>query len=194
MKNLPLGKNRAAKAEKVGTSKWRMSDTRRLTLIAFLVAVALIVSLIESALPSIPLAPGAKLGLSNIAPLFALILLGVGDAYAVMILKCLLGATLGGGLTGLMYSVPSGLVSLTVEVVLIKLLLGKMSVAGISLVGAVVFNAMQVLMASVITGVNLVILLPVLMAAGVLAGGFTGLLTYYIVKKLPHTVYGAAAG
>ena len=42
----------------------------------FLVAVALVVSLIESALPSFPLAPGAKLGLSNIAPLFALLMLG----------------------------------------------------------------------------------------------------------------------
>lgn len=193
MKKLPLSKSfcmKPAGAPKRG----ERNDTRRLTAIAFLVAVALVVSLIESALPSFPLAPGAKLGLSNIAPLFALIMLGVGDAYAVMILKCLLGATLGGGLTGLMYSVPSGLVSLTVEIVLMKLVFDKMSVAGISLVGAVAFNAMQVLMASAITGVDLVILLPILMAAGLLAGAFTGLLTYYIVKKLPYSVYGSAVG
>ena len=194
MKKLPLGKINVCENEKRHATKARMSNTRRLTMLAFLIAVALVVSLVESSLPSIPLAPGAKLGLSNIAPLFALIMLGVGDAFIVMLLKCLLVATLSGGLTGLMYSVPSGILSLAVEVILIKLALGKMSVSCISLVGAVVFNAVQVLMASVITGVNLVVLLPVLMTAGVLAGGFTGLLTYYIIKKLPYSVYGAAVG
>ncbi len=166
-------------------------DTRRLTAIALLTCMALVVSLVESAFPSpIPAAPGAKLGLSNVAPLIALIVLGVADAYLVMLLKCLLGAIMTGGLTGLMYSLPSGVISLTVETALILLLMGRMSVACISLVGAVVFNAVQLVMASLITGVNLVALLPWLMAAGVLAGAFTGLLTYTIVKRLPYSVYG----
>lgn len=165
-------------------------STRRITVLSFLVAVALVVSLIESSLPSLPLAPGAKLGLSNIAPLFALILLGPCDAFIVMGLKCLLGAALSGGLTGLMYSVPSGLVSLAVETLLMYLVFDRMSVAGISLVGAVVFNTVQLLMASLITGVNLIALLPWMILAGLLAGAFTGLLTYYTVKKLPYSVYG----
>ncbi len=167
------------------------SATRRLTLIAFLVAAALVVSLIESMLPSlIPLAPGAKLGLSNVAPLMALIVLGVGDAFAVMLLKCLLGATITGGLSGLMYSLPAGIVSLAVEILLFYTVFDRMSVAMISLIGAVVFNCVQLFMAEIITGVSLITLLPWLMTAGVLAGAFTGLLTYYIVKKLPYSVYG----
>ena len=77
------------------------TDTRRLVVLAFLVAVALVVSFIESMLPpAILLAPGAKLGLGNIAPLIALIILGVGDAFIVTALKCLLGAIVTGGVSG----------------------------------------------------------------------------------------------
>lgn len=175
---------------RVNENSRKMSPTRRLTVLAFAVAVALVVAVVESLLPSPPLAPGAKLGLSNIAPLFALLALGVGDAFVVMILKCMLSATLSGGLSGLMYSLPSGLASLAVETALVYLVFDKMSVAGISLVGAVVFNSVQLVPASLITGVNLIALLPYMIAAGVLCGAFTGLLTYYVVKKLPYSVYG----
>lgn len=166
-------------------------NTRRLVVLAFLVAIALVVSLIESALPpAILLAPGAKLGLSNIAPLIALIVLGAGDAFIVTAIKCLMGAVLSGGVSGLMYSVPSGLISLAVEALLFYTVFDKISIAMISLIGAVVFNCVQLFVASLVTGVNLLTLLPWLMTAGVLAGAFTGLLAYYIVKKLPYSVYG----
>ncbi|MCM1368434.1 MAG: Gx transporter family protein [Roseburia sp.] len=165
-------------------------DTRRITFTALLVCVALVVSLIENMFPPlIPLAPGAKLGLGNIAPLLALIILGVADAYVVAAVKCLLGALISGNLSALMYSAPSVLISLSVEVVLFLLLFDKMSIAMISLVGAVIFNCVQLFVACLVTGVNLIALLPLLMTAGLLAGAFTGLLTYYIVKKLPYSVY-----
>lgn len=166
-------------------------DTRRMARLAILIAIALVTSLIESALPSpILLAPGAKLGLGNIAPLIALIIAGSADAFIVMTLKCLLSALITGGLSGLMYSLPSGIISLAVEILLFALLFDRVSVALISLVGAVVFNVVQLFVACLITGVNLMALLPWLMLAGVIAGGFTGLLAYYIVKKLPYSVYG----
>lgn len=167
-------------------------DTRRITMLSLLVCVALVVSLIESMLPSlIPLAPGAKLGLSNITPLLALVIFGIADAFTVMLIKCFLSALITGGLSGLMYSLPAGLVSLAIEVVLFVFVFDRMSLAGVSLVGAVAFNCVQLLMASIITGVDLISLLPWLMTAGALAGSFTGLLTYYTVKKLPFFMLGA---
>lgn len=170
--------------------KARVFGTRRLTVLAFLTALSAIVSLVESMLPSLPVAPGAKLGLGNIAPLFALILLSPADAFAVMLLKCLLGAAITGNVSALMYSIPAGLASLAVEVALIKLFIGRMSVTGVSLVGAVVFNVVQLGVACLVTGVDLSALIPVLIVAGALAGGFTGLLTLYIIKKLPLSVFG----
>ncbi len=169
----------------------RKSKTRRITLLALLVCIALVVSIVENMFPPlIPHAAGAKLGLSNIAPLLALILCGVPDAFAVMLIKCLLGAVVTGGMSGLMYSVPSGLISLAAEILLFYTVFDRMSLAGISLVGAVVFNCVQLFVARLITGVELIALLPYMMFAGMLAGCFTGLLTYTIVKKLPYSVYG----
>ena len=138
-------------------SDGRRVDTRRLTTLALLTAAALVMSLVESMLPPLlPIAPGAKLGLSNIAPLVALIHWVIQPLF---------------------YTV-------------FYLLFGKTSLSMISLVGAVVFNAVQLCVACAVTGVDLLPLLPPLIAAGILAGAFTGLAAYYIIKKLPYTMYG----
>lgn len=166
-------------------------DASRIATLAFLTCIGLIVSVVENLFPPpIPLAPGAKLGLGNAASLIALIVLGVSDAYIVAILKCVLGAVVSGNVSGLMYSVPSAVIALSVEVILYKLLFGKMSVPMISLIGAMVFNAVQLLVATLVTRVNLITLLPWLLLAGLLAGAFTGLLAYTIVLRLPRSVYG----
>ncbi len=166
-------------------------DARRIAVLAFLVCIGLVVSVIENMFPPIiPLAPGAKLGLGNVASLLALIVLGTPDAFVVAILKCLLGAVVSGNVSGLMYSVPSAIFALGVETLLFKLLFGKMSVPMISLIGAMVFNAVQLSVACLVTGVNLVTLLPWLLLAGLLAGAFTGLLTYTVILRLPYSVYG----
>ena len=89
-----------------------------------------------------------------------------------------------------MYSVPSGMLALAVEVLLFYTVFDRISVAMISLIGAIVFNCVQLGVASLVTGVNLLTLLPWLATAGLLAGAFTGLLAYYIVKRLPYSVYG----
>ncbi|MCH5165851.1 MAG: Gx transporter family protein [Clostridiales bacterium] len=176
--------------EKNKTGRSGAWSARRITILAFLVAIALVVSLIESMLPpAILIAPGAKLGLGNVSPLLALIVLGTADALIVTALKCLLGALITGGISGLMYSVPSGILAIGVEIVLFTVVFDKISIPMISLIGAIVFNCVQLLVASLVTGVNLITLLPWLVTAGFVAGAFTGLLTYYIVKKLPYSVY-----
>lgn len=167
-------------------------NTKRLVTLALLTAIASVIAIVENMLPSpMPLAPGAKLGLGNVAVLAALIVLGVGDAFAVMLLKSLVGALASGNVSGLMYSLPSGAIALAVEAALFCLLFDKVSVGLISLVGAVAFNCVQVLVASLVTGVNLGALVPWMIVAGMLAGAFSGLLTYYIIKKLPMSVFGA---
>lgn len=166
-------------------------DARRISILALLTCIGLIVSVIENMFPPpIPLAPGAKLGLGNVAALIALIVLDVPAAYIVAILKCVLSALISGNVSALMYSVPSATVALSVEVILYKLLFGKMSVPMISLLGAIVFNAVQLVVASFVTRVNLITLFPWLMLAGFLAGAFTGFLAYAIIIRLPYSVYG----
>ncbi len=89
-----------------------------------------------------------------------------------------------------MYSVPAAFAALAVEAVIFKTLFGKTSIPMISLIGAMIFNAVQLAVACLVTGVDLFVLLPWMLTAGFAAGAFTGLLAYSIVKRLPYSVYG----
>ena len=53
-----------------------MKKTKRLVLLAMLTAVAMILSYVESLLPSVGI-PGVKMGLANIAVIFAIMLNGI---------------------------------------------------------------------------------------------------------------------
>ena len=58
-----------------------MKNTKRLVLLAMLTAVAMILSYVESLLPSVGI-PGVKMGLANIAVIFALFRFGWKEAAA----------------------------------------------------------------------------------------------------------------
>ena len=63
--------------------------TSRMTKLALLTAVALILSLVESALPPLAPIPGIKLGLANIITLTALYYMTPADAFIVLLMRIL---------------------------------------------------------------------------------------------------------
>lgn len=165
-------------------------NTKSLTLTALFTAAALVLQLVESALPPIfAFAPGAKMGLSNLVTLVAVFILGIPESYVVLLLRCLLGSLLSGGIFSLAYALPAGLVSLTLEIVLIRFFIGKLSIVSVSLAGAVVFNAVQLIVASLIVGVSLMPYLSVMLFASTIAGLAVGFIAYFTLKYLPSTVY-----
>ena len=165
-------------------------QTKRITRIALFTAVALLLHLVESMLPPLmPFAPGAKLGLSNLATLTALVLLGPIDAFAVLLLRCLLGAVFGGNPAALLYSVPAGVLSLAAQILLYTFALRFVSLTGISLLGAAVHTVTQVVVASLTVHTNLAAMLPLMLAASLAAGLFVGLTAWLTVKYLPKRVY-----
>ena len=90
-----------------------MSYTKRIVQGAVLVALALALSYIERFIPLqlfIPL-PGVKLGLANVVTLIALYLLGTRQAFTILVLRCVLGALFGGGITGLWFSLAGGILA-----------------------------------------------------------------------------------
>lgn len=153
-----------------------MGKARNISLCAILTALALALSYVERFIPLqlvIPL-PGLKLGLANIVTLTALFLLKYRYAFAILVIRCILGAVFGGGITGLAFSLCGGLLALSVMVI------GKrargFSVYGISMMGAAAHNigqilAAMVLMNSVYVGAYLPWLLLVGIATGLLTGG-----------------------
>lgn len=148
-----------------------MGKAKQVSLCAVLTALALALSLAERLIP-MPL-PGMKLGLANIVTLVALSLLGTRQAAAILFCRCVLGAVFGGGITGLAFSLCGGFLALGTMVLASH---GRVSVFGISMLGAAAHNVGQILaamalMGSVYVGYYLSVLLVAAVGAGLLTGG-----------------------
>ena len=95
--------------------------TKRIAAAGMLAALALILGWLDSLIPLTSALPGLKLGLANLAVVFALYRLGTWSALWVSAAKVLLSALLFGGLSGLMYSAAGAVLSLLVMIVLYRL-------------------------------------------------------------------------
>ena len=152
-----------------------MSKTKRLTLCSILIALALALSYTERFIPLqmvIPL-PGVKLGLANIVTLVALYLMGPKAAFAILIPRCIFGAVLGGGITGLMFSLIGGILAMVTMALARKL--PVFSIYGVSILGAAAHNVGQILAAMLLMnsyyiGAYLSYLLIVALFTGVATG------------------------
>lgn len=165
-----------------------MKKTKKLTLCALLTALALGLSYAERFLPLqvlIPL-PGVKLGLANVVTLVALGVLGKRYAFGVLISRCLLGAVFG-GLTGLAFSLLGGVLALTVMCLGAKW--ERLSLYGISVLGAAAHNIGQILAAMVLMGsLYVAAYLPWLLLISIVTGLLTGYLCAGVLRLLPGEV------
>lgn len=114
----------------------------------------------------------------------AIFLLGKGEAYIMVIMRCAINAIYQGNIMAFAFSFSAGTVSYLVMVALISLKV--FSLVGVSSVSAITHNFIQVVVASFITGSTAVFAyLPYLIVIGGIVGAFIGLISYYIVKKYP---------
>ena len=163
---------------------------KRITRLALFVAAAFVLAIIENALPPmLAFAPGAKMGLSNVVSLVALVVLGVTDAYFVLVARCLMSAVVSGYYFALAYSLTAGIVSLSLETLLIKTLAERLSIVSISFIGALAHNLTQLAVAGLIVKTNLVFALPLTLLASVVAGLTVGAAAYFTIKFLPERFY-----
>lgn len=164
-----------------------MSNTKKLALQAILVAVALALSYMERFIPLqlvIPL-PGVKLGLANIVSLFALYFLGWRSAFVILVLRCVLGAMFGGGVTALMFSLTGGVLSMFVMALTRHV--PFFSVYGVSLCGAAAHNIGQIGAAMIVLGGTAVLgYLPVLLAVSLLTGTLTGFVAGLLFRAMKN--------
>ncbi|MCR4435920.1 MAG: Gx transporter family protein [Clostridiales bacterium] len=165
-----------------------MKSTRRLVLLALMVAQALILSIIESWIP-LPIAvPGIKLGLANIVTLITLTFFGFRDALFVVTVRCALSSLFGGGLIVFLFSITGGILSTIVMAFMLKKFLRSFSLYGISIAGAIVHNFGQLVMASIIMKQwSVMAYLPILLVSGIIMGSFVGLCSGFLSKALQKT-------
>lgn len=162
--------------------------TKQLTLCAVLTAMALALSYLENVFPlslAIPI-PGVKLGLANIVTVFALYVLGPGQAMLILLARCLLGAVFAGNMNALIFSLLGGVSAMLAMILLSRS--RRLSVYGVSVGGAAAHNCGQVA-AAVLTLGNTAPLyyLPVLLGVSLLTGALTGLVTACLFRALSHT-------
>ena len=162
-----------------------MKKTRAVAHSAILIALALALSYAERFIPLqllIPL-PGVKLGLANIVTLMALYLLGGKQAFAILAVRCVLGSLFGGGITGLLFSLTGGLLSMAVMTLCKRISI--FSIYGVSVLGAAAHNVGQILAAmAVMDSVYVGAYLPYLLAVALFTGSATGAACAGVLRAL----------
>ena len=122
--------------------------TKKLTVMAMTTAVAMILSFVESQIPAFVAVPGVKIGLANIAVVFALYRLGWKEAVAISLIRVVLVSMLFGSIASLFYSIAGAVLSLTGMGLLKKT--GKFTEIMISVTGGILHNIGQIGMACLI--------------------------------------------
>ena len=162
------------------------SITFKIALTAIYTSLATITFTIESLFPPLIL-PGARLGLSNVFILLSLISLGAQYGYIALVVKIALGSLFSGNVSSIMYSLPAGIISLSVEYLILKFI-PNISVVSTSVSGAIINTTTQnVVFCLIGKTAEYLCYLPYLSLIAVLSGIVVGFTVYLIVKKLPSS-------
>ena len=157
--------------------------TKKLTVMAMTTAVAMILSFVESQIPAFVAVPGVKIGLANIAVVFALYRLGWKEAVAISLVRVVLVSMLFGSIASLFYSLAGAVLSLTGMGLLKKT--GKFTEIMISVTGGILHNIGQIGMACLILETAaLRYYLPFLLISGIIAGIVVGILSAVLVQRI----------
>ena len=157
---------------------------KSIALLGICAALAMVLSYVESFIPVSFAVPGIKLGLANIAVIFALYKLGAKEAVLVSLVRIVWIAILFGNVLTLAYSVAGAALSLTLMILLKRI--DRFSVVGVSVVGGIMHNTGQILVAMLIMETaQIVYYLPVLCISGIAAGVAVGAVSALLVKRVP---------
>ena len=166
-------------------------NLRKMIFIALLVSMSLVLHIFENMIPVPFITPGAKLGLANIITVIALYTLNDKEAFLVLFLRIILSVMFGGSISRLIYSLSGGVLSYLMMVITKRVFKGKVSIIGVSCVGAVFHNIGQLLASAlVVKTISVMLYLPVMSIAGIGTGIFVGITGEFAVKHLKK-IYGA---
>ena len=159
-------------------------ETKRLTKLALLTTVALIIFVVESYIPVPVPIPGIKLGLANIITVYAAFTMTAADAVLILVCRIVLGSLFTGTAVSMIYSLGGGALCIAVTLLLSKILSDK-QIWIASVCGAICHNIGQLAVASVVMGTLAVFAyLPALMISAVVTGAFTGFAAQALAARL----------
>lgn len=159
---------------------------RKLTELAMLTALALIIFVIELHFPDIAI-PGVKLGLANIITVYAVFVYQPSETAMLVACRVILGAMFTGNMSALIYSASGALLCL-LGMLYLKRFLNLNYIWLCSILGGMLHNIGQILSAMAVMQTTAVIsYLPVLILSGSIAGLFTGLCAQAVLKRFQKT-------
>lgn len=148
---------------------------KRAAYCAMLTALAMIFGYVEALIPFHIGIPGVKLGVANIVIVVALYMLPTYQVLLIQLTRIVLVSFLFGNPSMMLYSLAGGVLSFAVMAAVKKT--GVFQTTGVSICGGVSHNIGQLMAAAlVVQNGKLVYYLPVLLAAGLVTGGLTGML------------------
>ena len=148
---------------------------QKAALYGMLIALAFIFSYVEAIIPMPLPVPGVKIGLAN--------LVNVVGLYTVGLVRIVLVGFTFGNTFSMVYGLSGGILSMAVMAGAKRC--KWFGTTGISILGGVFHNVGQLLAASYVTGTfGVFSYFPVLLAAGVAAGGVIGLLGGMVVERI----------
>lgn len=160
-------------------------NAKRLTKLALLSAIALIIFIIELRIPNLIPIPGVKLGLANIITVYAVYCCKPGEVGLIVLTRLVLGSMFSGTAVSFLYSF-AGSVFCLCGMLLLKHVIPQSHLWLASPCGAVCHNLGQITVAVLLLRTTAILVyLPVLMFSGILAGLFTGVCAQILVKRLP---------
>ncbi len=160
------------------------NNTKKLATLSIAVSLAMVLSYVDKIITSLaPLPPGIKLGLANIAVVFAIYKLGVKEGVIISVVRVILASFLFGTVVSFWYAIAGATVSLICMIILKKLT--PLSCVTVSTVGGISHNVAQICVASILFDTNLLVYyLPFLLVAGVVAGIVIGTASAILVKRI----------
>lgn len=160
--------------------------TGKLTRLALLTTVALIIFVVELQIPNPFPIPGVKLGLANVVTVYAVYHYRAREVFLVVLARILLGSFFGGNMLALLYSLAGGMLCLA-GMLLLRRVLSEKYIWICSVLGAVFHNLGQTIVACLIAGWGMLLYFPFLLVSGCLAGAFTGGCAQLVTKRMKNT-------
>lgn len=157
--------------------------SKKVAVYGMLLALAFLLSYVETLIPFSFAIPGIKLGLANLVVITALYCLGEKGAFVISIVRIMLTGLTFTSLSVILYSLGGGLLSFLCMVLAKRLT--PLGITGVSVLGGVAHNLGQLLVAALVvrTG-SLMYYFPALLAAGTAAGALIGILGGLVTERL----------
>jgi len=159
------------------------NDSKKLTTLALSVAIAMILSFVESKIPLFVAIPGIKVGLANIAVVFTLYKIGAKEAIAVSLVRVVLVSMIFGNIESMLFSLTGATLSFVVMFLMKKYT--PLTEVAVSVSGGIMHNIGQIFVAFLLLETEVVFYyLPFLLISGIAAGVAVGIVSSLLVRKI----------